>query len=254
MIMQTIADYLDRTESDTPFKGSASIPAPILTSEFQYMLTTFISEEYGDYRLRFKFEKLVDAALTVAIQTACDNVYLVHSYTYQHLYDTTVAQYNPIENYDMKEHEKINNSGTDTTSRDVGSHTDTTNIGEVTNTDIYGQDHTASNRTDNKAPFESQTYKNYTQSIASDTRDSRTDRHTQSQQSNSMTIGGHHDTDKLQHGHEIERDLTRHGNIGVTSTMELLEQERRISAMNLVRIVANDIIHAICICYMGGGY
>lgn len=251
MIMQTIADYLDRTQSNTPFKGVASKPEPIVAVDFQSMLTNFMSEEYGTYRLRFKFEKLVDATLTSAIQAACDNVYLTHVYTYQTLYDTTVAQYNPIENYNMKEHEDTKNSGTDTTEKNIGSHTDSTNIGEVTTTDIYGQDKTTRSVTGDRAPFESQTYKHLDYNNASDTRDSRTDRHTQSQQSNSMTVGGRHDTDTLEHGHEIERDLTRSGNIGVTTTQQMLEQERNIAAMNLVRIVANDIVHAICICYRG---
>lgn len=251
MIMQTIADYLERTQSNTPFKGGATKPAPIVAADFQYMLTGFMREEYGTYRLRFKFEKLIDGALTSAIQSACDIVYLTHDYTYQHLYDTTVAQYNPIENYNMVEHEFTQNSGTDTTERSVGSHTDTTNIGAITNTDIYGQDKTTRTATGDRAPFESQTYKHLDASNASDTRDARTDRHEQSQQSNSMTVGGRHDTDSLEHGHDIERDLTRSGNIGVTTTQQMLEQERRIAAMNLVRIVANDIVHAICICVRG---
>lgn len=251
--LPTITEYLTMINpiDDTPFRGSASTPAPIVNKDFQQMLTDFISCEYNNYHLRRICYDTEPEGIGARVQRICDNVYITHAYTYQHLYDTTVAVYNPIENYDMKENEKTQNSGTDKTERDIGSHTDSTNIGEVTATDIYGQDKTTHSGTENRAPFESQTYKNLNQSIASDTRDSRTDRHTQSQQSNSMTVGGRHDSDSLTHGHHIERELTRHGNIGVTTTQQMIEQERRIASMNLCRIVANDIIHAICICYQG---
>lgn len=252
MIMQTIADYLSRTESNTPFWGSADKPAPIIAADFQSMLTAFMDEMYGTYRLRFKFEPLIDGALTSAIQKACDNVYLTHAYLYQTLYDTTVAEYNPIENYDMTEHEETVNSGTDETTHDLGSHTDNTNYGESTVTDIYGNRQKSTESTGKVAPFESQSYQNVDNGFVDETQQSATDRHTQSQRSDSTTYGGRVNTDSLEHGHEITRDLTRHGNIGVTTTQQMLMQEREVARLNLVRVVANDIVHALCLCYRGG--
>ena len=72
-------------------------------------------------------------------------------------------------------------------------------------------------------------------------------------------------TDSLQHGmsHDISarsnlytdeskgtttHKLTRSGNIGVTTSQQMLESERDIALFNFIGIVAHDIIKSICIC------
>lgn len=251
--MPTIADYLTLAVpiDNTPFWGSATKPAPIVDGDFQNMLTEFISVEYADYRLRRICYGTSPEQILERVQRICDNVYLTHAYTYQHLYDTTVAEYNPIENYNMVEHEETENDGIDKTTRSIGSHTDTTNFGEGTVTDIYGDRQTTRDTTADKAPFESQSYQHVDKSHDTAVENSATDRHTQSSRADSTSYGSRTDTDTLEHGHDITRDLTRSGNIGTTTTQMMLESERQLSAFNLTRIVANDIIHALCVCYEG---
>lgn len=72
-------------------------------------------------------------------------------------------------------------------------------------------------------------------------------------------------TDSLQHGmaHDISarsnsytdesmgtttHKFTRSGNIGVTTSQQMLESERDIAMFNFIGIVAHDIIKSICIC------
>lgn len=53
-------------------------------------------------------------------------------------------------------------------------------------------------------------------------------------------------------GHVVDRTLSRAGNIGVTTTQQMLESERNLAHFNLIKIVANDIIKQICNNFIGG--
>lgn len=258
--MTTIYDYIQMATSDTPFKRYATVPEPIVTDDFQSILSDFLRDNYGEYRIRPSLIARFPAtphdndyadSLTKMVGSVCDNVYLSHEYAYNHLYNTTVVQYNPIENYDLTEHEEIKNSGEDTTTHNLGQHTDNTSYGESSVTDIYGNRHTKTDTTGDVAPFESQSYQHVDKGTMDETQDSAKDTHTQSQRSDSTTYGERVDTDTLDHGHEIERDLTRHGNIGTVTAQDMIKQEREIAAFNMVRVVANDIVHTLCLCVTG---
>lgn len=258
--MTTIYDYIQMATSDTPFKRYAVEPEPIVADDFQAILADFLRDNYGDYHIRPTLIRRLlisphdsgyATALTNMVGSVCDNVYLSHEYTYNHLYNTTVVQYNPIENYDLKEHEEIKNKGEDKTTHNLGQHTDNTSYGESSVTDIYGTRHTITDTTGDVAPFESQSYQHVDKGTMDETQESATDKHTQSQRTDSTTYGGRVDTDTLDHGHEVERDLTRHGNIGTVTAQDMIKQEREIAVFNMVRIVANDIIHTLCLCVTG---
>lgn len=275
MYYPKMKDYLEIAMpiDDTPFLGKATAPAPIVAADFQSMLTNFIAEEYPQYKLRRKYYATTPDTLMTLIQRACDNVYLTHAYTYQHLYDTTVAVYNPIENYNMVEHEETKNDGmdktthalgghTDKVTRDMGSHTDTVNYGQEQVSDKYGARSKTVNGTGDVAPFETQEYRHVNKDGETTNDAEATDIHIKNTHADSTDYGSHTDTDTsvygdrtdvdtLEHGHDITRDLTRAGNIGTLTTQKMLEEERHLTAFNLVRIVANDIIHTLCICYEG---
>lgn len=271
----TIGKYLDRTNSDHPLLGTANKPYIVVSSEFQSLLVNYIKTYYYDYALRKRFARSeyeednnIDV-ITQRIQNACDDLYLSHEYTYTRLFDTTQLEYNPIENYRMKEHEDTENAGTDTTTHNLGSHTDSTSYGSTTINDVYGNSTTTNNigarsvtvdATKDVAPFESQNYQHVDkthdstqQASAIDTHEqsSRTDRHTQDSHSDSTTYGGRVDKDSLEHGHSVKRELTRSGNIGVTTSQQMLESEREVTRFNFVRVVANDLIQTLCVCCLG---
>lgn len=236
------------------------------------MLTDFIRYNYSFYRFRkvvwYMSENQGEEAAGKIIRDICDNVYITHSYAYKGLYDSMNAEYNPIENYDMTEHNITNNRGTDTTTLNRDAHNDTKDVsedaytdsetlGDTSVTDSWGERKTNRDNEDKIATFESEDYNNLDNSFASETQIAVTDSHTSLAVVNDydkgrrhnreeLDYGKQHEVSGLEHGHEIEYTLTRNGNIGVTTTQQMLEQERRIVRMNLVRIVANDIIQTLC--------
>ena len=76
--------------------------APINTEDFQKNLVNLINFNFGNLEIR----ELVSAN-TIADRAVM--LYAVNEYKYKHLYETTVVDYNPIENYNMVE------GGTDST-------------------------------------------------------------------------------------------------------------------------------------------
>lgn len=200
---------------------------------------------YSDYILRNTAYRDTIADTTARVKTMCDTLYFTHAYTYDKLYNSTLLEYTPLSNYDMTESENIKNSGTDTTQHDIGMSTDTESLGESHTTMISGAHTDTDNSTQKKAPFESQSYQNLEQSERNMTIGSKTDTATTNNVSNSYTHGGKLDVDTLDHGHIVDRELTRKGNIGVTTSQQMLQSERDVAAFVLMRVVANDIIHTI---------
>lgn len=253
----TILDYLKQTTSN-PFLGSATKPEGIVGEEFQNALTGYISNNYYNYHFlsRIFVENFSNdaSAVETAVRETCDRVYLSHAYTYDKLYKTLNLEYNPILNYDMQEHEETENRGSDVTSKSVGSHTDSETDDGRQITDSYAKDTTTDDSNADKAPFNSQTYQKLDKGHNTQVRDARTDTHKDSGTTITRSYGGHQDQDTLQHGHDITRDLTRSGNIGTMTTQDMIKQEREVAMFNLVAIVANDLISALCIKYKGVSY
>ena len=46
---------------------------------------------------------------------------------------------------------------------------------------------------------------------------------------------------------ENEHSGRTHGNIGVTTTQDMIEQERRVASFNIYRVIANDFIEEFCL-------
>lgn len=250
-----IYEYI-KIAGEKPFIGSATAPACVITEDFQKMLTEFIGTCYY-YNILMKkitYEKLSNDEIVQHVKNVCDMIYKSHAYEYQTLYDTTIAEYNPIENYNMNEHEVIKNSGTDKTTMSKGEQKTTDEMGQAVVTNLKGKEHSKQHSSGDTAPFETQTYKKVDQTDTEYNSDSRTDTATAEPVTNSHTRNSYSDTDSLEHGHEVERDLTRSGNIGVTTTQQMLESQRDLARFNLVRIVANDLMQTLTLCISGGGY
>lgn len=191
--------------------------------------------------------------------------YLVAKETqYNKIYAIATADYNPLENYHMTESESVvddtdNMYGTETT-------TDNTSHGEVTthNEYDYGQSQDSTNygnriidstQTDKNAPFDSETYYNNKQITDSNTQNSYTDTTTQNARhdesdsqtgahtvNSTLTKNAHNDTFYK----EVERNLERYGNIGVTTTQQMALSELELATkLNLTEIIAHDIADLI---------
>ena len=146
-----------------------------------------------------------------------------NKYRYDKLYGTTVLEYSPIENYDRTE--ATTTSKTNTLIHGNQSETVNTTAGAQTNT-TTGQ---------NKiSPFDTSNLVNTNGSDITDTTGSRND-------SSTLARNSYNDTDN---GNETITSRI-HGNIGVTTSQQMLMSERDVSNFSLIKIIANDVTDSI---------
>lgn len=187
---------------------------------------------------------------------------------YDILYGLIDLEYNPIENYSMTEHEK----GANTTDNMYGEFEEKNELqyGERTteNVKTYGKStatetsdigaiKTNGTEEDKKAPFDSETYENVDKNTISNTTEERTDVVTTVNEE-------HHDKDNFsEEAHtdnfkktmseradtlhtDHERTLSRSGNIGVTTSQQMIESSMILAPKyNLVDKISRDIANLI---------
>lgn len=142
------------------------------------------------------------------------------------MYEALRTEYSPIENYDRKENIKrdYENSGTDKASTTLGSSTTSTNIG--------------SNDNENKvSAYNENDYTNR-------------EKDTQSYNSTVTNTGSGTDTTQTEHGlkrKEIE-DIRVHGNIGVTTSQQMIESEMSLRAKyDIYKIISKEFERAFLV-------
>lgn len=309
--MLTISQYI-MENNILPFSNSDFAQngyEPLNSGDFQGMLTEWINFNHGELQVRPTVEKAMETDVTI-IQKMVVNLYKTKKYTYEHLYNSTLLKYEPIENYDRLE------TITDSTVKDTTGSTDYGVQGTTSSTTSSSADGAQKNdnttaekmeygetttvikdkltksgkerSTDsgkkvserNVAPYDSETY--YNQEKTTDSFDSyshtnelldridetnstvnvpaKTDNKTttvvenigektntqtatsqQQQQAHTDTVTG---KEEVTYNHENRT----HGNIGVTTSQQMLESEREVALFNFVGIIAHDIIKLIAIC------
>ena len=150
---------------------------------------------------------------------------------WNHLYETTQYEYNPIENYDRKEtgQDVDTHSGTDTNSDTL------TRAGTDTTTDTPHMEHFI-------AAYNSAASGD-NDGLVKSTRDD-------GQNVSALAYGStHSNSGSVTHGHKIVQDhaLNVHGNIGVTSSQDMIKQEREIAEFNIYDRMINDFRMCFCI-------
>lgn len=156
----------------------------------------------------------------------------VYGVNWKKQYDTLTCEYNPINNYDMKEELQENKSLTHGLSISrVGTNTDV-----LHDTVTYTPAVTTTNNEEvsayNSASYVPSSKATATQSGNNKTLDEANNSHTE----NVTDTHSGTDTDAMSH------TLTRSGNIGVTTTQQMLESERNLWLWNYFKnYVFNDI-------------
>lgn len=165
---------------------------------------------------------------------------------WQRIHTASLLEYNPIENYRRNETESIESSKTEQHSgNDTTSHTGTesstsSNTNTTTGSDSGTIDHKVTGYDSNTLVQQSQDSTTGTSS---------------SQDTQSGTSAVTHNTqDQLSHGEKIEhsgdddRTLLAYGNIGVTTSQEMLEQEMQIAPkLNTISAIVDSFIKRFCI-------
>ena len=141
----------------------------------------------------------------------------INQWNWSKLFETTQFEYNPIWNKD----------GVITETRTRNNERTTGNTRTESGTD------TTSGTSENQVQgFNSNTYQPSDQSI-----DSGTDTH-----SNTSTESGTDNTEESETNERVEQ-----GNIGLTSTQQLIEEERKVSMFNIYKTIAEDFKKEFCI-------
>lgn len=158
---------------------------------------------------------------------------------WEHLYETTQYEYDPIENYNRTEVETLQGTGNRTHSgSDV-----TTHGGQNTH------NQTTNNTGDNKhsiAGFDSVPTANSDGLVLNDTDDAHNTEIVQGSESFGKT-------ETLQHGEQIadqnqyRKENNTSGNIGVTTTQKMIREEREIAEFNIYDRMIKDFMDRFCI-------
>lgn len=153
--------------------------------------------------------------------------------TWEELYKTTIQDYNPIYNYDRTEETADIRSGTRKLSEDTSSNTKQNGDTSVTDTSSDSSEHTTS--ADNSDTYEPG-YKDVS---------SRQDTQA-SESSNRVDVTGDRAVDETT-GETYSHKLRAYGNIGVTTTQEMLEDQRKLVRYNVYNEIADSFKEEFCL-------
>lgn len=238
----TVTDYIQSMGDGLAFiDESDSFPVPdfIRDKTFQKTLCNVMDMLYGEYHLRNKYRGIYYSNIPIM----CNSIYAANAYKYKELYATTQLEYDPIENYNMVEEYTEESTGHTENTMDYGQINQDTTYGEQRTTNTVGQRiNTHSVSPDESASFipESRDENgNYTDDVATKSHiDSFVDR-------------GHTDIESGDVDGKTTHTLTRRGNIGVTTSDQMIAQHRSTADFVIYKIIASDIMSEICLRYLG---
>ena len=181
----------------------------------------YFADKFGerDFYKYYDSENATDN--TNMVKKASDYIALYgksHKYEYDKLVDTLSLEYNPIENYSMTE------KGTDTRTPNI------TQTNKGVNTNTIGVD---TSITTGKTTFDK------SDSFINDTKTTNTGTNTDTQDINTtVTTAGNEKT---------VHEFTRSGNIGVTTSQQMIESERQLAMFSAVDLFVKAIADIILI-------
>ena len=152
---------------------------------------------------------------------------IANDYKWKKLYETTVLTYNPIWNVD----------GTESRTTEYGEHVTMQNNGERIETMVNGERQNTSNQKLSSYPFDTGAKTATEETDESVTNGASTDTRTNNAVVDSTTSNTH--TDK--------ETVTRSGNIGVTSTQKLINEERQVAMFQFINAMLLDIVTDITV-------
>lgn len=210
-VFPTISTIFDKVSADLKL-------FTIFTSSemFSYFANKFGERDFYKY---YDNENIISNANMV--KQASDYIALYgksHKYEYDKLVDTLSLEYNPIENYSMTE------TGTDTRTPNI------TQTNKGINTNTVGVD---TSITTGKTTFDK------SDSFINDTKTTNTGTNTDTQDINTtVTTAGNEKT---------VHEFTRSGNIGVTTSQQMIESERQLAMFSVVDLFVKAIADIILI-------
>lgn len=181
----------------------------------------YFADKFGERDFYKYYDTENNTSNTNMVKQASDYIALYgksHKYEYDKLVDTLSLEYNPIENYSMTE------KGTDTRTPNI------TQTNKGVNTNTVGVD---TSITTGKTTFDK------SDSFINDTKTTNTGTNTDTQDINTtVTTAGNEKT---------VHEFTRSGNIGVTTSQQMIESERQLAMFSAVDLFVKAIADIILI-------
>lgn len=181
----------------------------------------YFADKFGERDFYKYYDSENTTSNTNMVKQASDYIALYgksHKYEYDKLVDTLSLEYNPIENYSMTE------KGTDTRTPNI------TQTNKGVNTNTVGVD---TSITTGKTTFDK------SDSFINDTKTTNTGTNTDTQDINTtVTTAGNEKT---------VHEFTRSGNIGVTTSQQMIESERQLAMFSVVDLFVKAIADIILI-------
>lgn len=191
----------------------------------------------------------------------------MHKKNYEHLYAVLTAEYEPLNNYDKTEDWTLDDSGNDVVTKNIGARVHTEDIDEKNESTTYGQKldtnvtGSQTNNTNNTvSAFNSSSMQ--PSNATATTEGAKTDTFTESEHVDRIKSEGH--IDQFRDAETTDSDTTTYGkkqtyhnrtvgNIGVTTSMQLLESESSMwQSFKFYDILFNDIVKNLCTFYSEG--
>lgn len=181
----------------------------------------YFADKFGERDFYKYYDSENATGNTNMVKQASDYIALYgksHKYEYDKLVDTLSLEYNPIENYSMTE------KGTDTRTPNI------TQTNKGINTNTVGVD---TSITTGRTTFDK------SDSFINDTKTTNTGTNTDTQDINTtVTTAGNEKT---------VHEFTRSGNIGVTTSQQMIESERQLAMFSVVDLFVKAIADIILI-------
>ena len=196
------------TEIATPLNIAVEDLAEMFLELYKYRYMIIDFEQDSNYNTYYKRAKIV---------------YTINKNKYIKLVNTEITEYNPIENYSMTESE-------------TGKRTpDLTRLSEGTanqNGTNSATNNTSAVSTDSNTSFDSSAFVNNSKNETTGNSTASGENSAESTSTVNIRETGTEQT---------EREMTRKGNIGVTTTQQMIEQERAVADFSTVKVFFEDV-------------
>lgn len=162
------------------------------------------------------------------VKSLCDVWSKKHYRTFEKWYNALQIEYDPLENYDRKENWTDEHSGKDVTSGTTsGTTSGSTTPPATTNT-----------KTESVSAFDASTYQPKSQTV---------DAYTVNVTGSDSSTSSGSSSNTLTHGEKIEHSARIHGNIGVTTSQQMLQSELDIAKFNIYEQIADIFCEEFCL-------
>lgn len=217
----TLNEWIEKFPTINTIFDKVSADLKLFTIFTSSEMFSYFVDKYGERDFYKYYDNENTTSNTDAVKRASNYIALYgksHKYEYDKLVDTLSLEYNPIENYSMTE------KGTDTRTPNI------TQTNKGTNTNTAGVDTAI---TTGKTTFDK------SDSFINDTKTTNTGTNTDTQDiDTTVTTAGNEKT---------EHEFTRSGNIGVTTSQQMIESERKLAMFSVVDLFVKAVADIILI-------